>query len=1419
MKSKYLLGIVLAVGLALTAVGQAPGLRQRALPDFDVRDQNVEGAAAVEKAEAAVVVQRRNVGLAALQASPDEVQLGTRIVPNVFGLPKMFRREGHSLSGRSSLKPEETARAFLQARSGMFQLTPTEVDELRLVVEDSSDHATFLAFNQMVNGVDVFNGHLKFVINKEGEVIQVAAGDVVAGLSLSTNPRLTPVRAVQAAFAAIGDAAPTLTPTANANGKTVFLNPHGSGYTPVTAELSIFPMTALSARLAYRIFLENGPETWYELLVDADTGALLFRHNLYTFSVQANVWTQSPAVGSRTIVQFPDGWLPPNGVLTTGNNADAYLDANGDNQPDPTLNANLQNGRAFSAAQNFDFPFGDGTLGQNPRLFQPAAVTNLFYLVNTAHDYYYSLGFNEAAGSFQTDNFGRGGAGNDPVIAQAQYGGFTNNAAFAPSPDGVIGRIRMGLFTRGTSTTTDDLDSAYDGQVVIHEYGHGVSNRLVGARVSTSCLTRIQSGALGEGWSDYFAISFYNNPVNGAYLTQDAVRGIRRQSYDAYLFTYEDIGNSGYEVHNDGEIWTATLWDLRKTLGQATTDKLVLDGLKATPCNPSMTDARDAILTADQVNNAGANRTALWTVFARHGLGYSSLGVDGTVLTGSRYDAAYDLPPSAPSAQNPAITSNPLLVRVGVGDAYRYSVNASNPAGGVLSYALTSGPLGMSVDASSGAVNWTTTFTPQRVKITVTDGKGGKVVHGYALPVTTVLVSNTPVTISGLERSDGYATINVPPNTPALQLKMRGGTGDTDFLIRDPEGSIAVSTREGTTETLTFANPKSGQWMIDVYGYFTYNQVSLTASLVTPLLLPPNTRLSNLQGDETSEALYRIAVPAGATALTISTSGGTGDVDLLVRKGAPAVCQDAFVVFAPCSFDFDSAKGGNEESITINNPAPGDWYVDLYGYDSYSGVKLDILTAAPPINITLATGGSGVSATTGAAADITTGYATASVNGAAPYGTAVFSFSKDGIVVSEVGIPASPPTQTARIFVDYRTGVAAGIGAIDVYTGVALVNRGSSSASVTYTLRDRGGQVIAIGHGNLAAGAHQAKFIQELSSVAPDFGLPATFPKTTQFGSLEITSGQPVSVLALRLTPNQRGDVLLTSTPVADLSQPAATSPLYFPQIADGGGYTTSVTLLNTSAVMLAGTIALFDDSGTPLSVRSIEGGSGSTFSYSIPSGGAFVFQTDGSPGSAHTGWIKVTPNAGNAAPVGSALFSYSPAGILITESGVPAAAPTTHARVYIDKSGRHDTGIAIASPGSPADVTMTAFQNNGTALPGNNTTLVKVVSNGHKAAFAGELLSNLQDGFTGIADLTSSSPFVVLTLRFLRNTRGDSLLTTFPTADVNQPAPSPIVFPQIANGAGYTTQFIFISASASASVTLNLFGDDGLPLIVEHSP
>jgi hypothetical protein len=208
------------------------------------------------------------------------------------------------------------------------------------------------------------------------------------------------------------------------------------------------------------------------------------------------------------------------------------------------------------------------------------------------------------------------------------------------------------------------------------------------------------------------------------------------------------------------------------------------------------------------------------------------------------------------------------------------------------------------------------------------------------------------------------------------------------------------------------------------------------------------------------------------------------------------------------------------------------------------------------------------------------------------------------------------------------------------------------------------------------------------------------------------------------------------------------------------------------------------------------------------------MFQTDGSPAGASIGWIRLTPAAGSTAPVGAGIFHLTQNGVLVTESGVPSAIPTTRARIYIDKSAGHDTGLALVNPGAGnLNVGLQAFLGDGATKAGTGQGGIALGTRGHSAQFVGQMISGLPDDFTGVLEISAPAPFAALTLRSLYNSRGEFLVTTFPIADANRPAPQPIVFPQIADGGGYVTQFILLSPKGDASVILRFFGDDGTRL------
>lgn len=242
------------------------------------------------------------------------------------------------------------------------------------------------------------------------------------------------------------------------------------------------------------------------------------------------------------------------------------------------------------------------------------------------------------------------------------------------STDGA--KIRSGLRNGDTVMATikglptvKAYDSDFDNGVIVHEYGHGISNRLTGGPANSNCLTNAEQG--GEGWSDFFALALTakasdsaNTPRGmGTFVYNQSVTGlgIRDFKYSRDMkvnpMTYAYIKNQPSAVHYIGTVWCTMLWDMywnmvdkygfdeniyTGTGGNNKAIQLVIDGLKLQPCSPGFVDARNAIIKADSINNGGANRELIWKTFARRGLGFTAKqGLSSSATDGT---AAYDLP-------------------------------------------------------------------------------------------------------------------------------------------------------------------------------------------------------------------------------------------------------------------------------------------------------------------------------------------------------------------------------------------------------------------------------------------------------------------------------------------------------------------------------------------------------------------------------------------------------------------------------------------------------------------------------------------------------------------------------------------------------------------------------------------------------
>ena len=578
-----------------------------------------------ELRQAALLELERSVG------GPIEVRWD-----RVTGSPRLlFARTGW-LSEPDPRPAESVARDFLARHHALLGLTVAEASGQPLDALVPASGGTVVHFSPRIAGLPVEHGHLVVVVADDGRVLALEAPGVGPG-ALDPRPRLEPVQAAELMAELLGGPAGTARPAGTTqDGALVAVE----GFLDETVELQrvAFP-TAWGPRLGWRSRIDaaDGAAAW-EIVLDDATGRLLRLVDLTRHAdTRGRVFEENPDEGTHDLVRFPDtvdfrsdlapfGWAESD--QTTGNNVVARDDRDGDNEGTPGVLATAAPGPPLA----FDFPYTD-----DPMADLDASLTQLFYGVNVAHDWFYERGFDEASGTFQLFHSGGAGLPGDPVLADAQDSSTPDNANFTPDRDGLSGRMQMGIW----NTPAGDRDSAFDVGVVVHEYGHGVSFRLVGGPNDVGCLGFGQDGSMGEGWSDFFAASMFENPIIGAWISANPA-GIRMFALDdnpASGKDYRDYCTAPYqdalmqcEVHANGEIWSGFLWKVREAYqgvhgpeeGAELVDRLVIDGLKLTPCTPSMLDARDALILADRLATGGAHECLIKTEAAGRWMGFSA---------------------------------------------------------------------------------------------------------------------------------------------------------------------------------------------------------------------------------------------------------------------------------------------------------------------------------------------------------------------------------------------------------------------------------------------------------------------------------------------------------------------------------------------------------------------------------------------------------------------------------------------------------------------------------------------------------------------------------------------------------------------------------------------------------------------------
>ncbi len=641
-----------------------------------------------------------------------------------------------------------------------------------LTVEQSTvaaDGVTHLRVSQQLGGLRVVGAYARAAVRPSGELVHVI--DTLVADQPVPAARLAAADALQLTLAHHGYGAAPLAQR-SVLGNVITFEPSLELFSEPTVEHVAYLDSAGALRSGFEV------QTWslvknvlHHTLV-SDDGQVV-NVELRTNNDSYNVFTEDPAKGPQTVVagpgagnaQSPSGWLTSATQLDiniTGNNANAYLDADGNNRADRGGVA-VGGGNFVSAIDLNQAP----TTTSN----RAGAVQNLFYFNNVVHDTLYRHGFNEAAGNFQVNNFGKGGAGNDPVQAEAQDGSGTDNANFSTPADGQKPRMQMYLWS-GTGPTHEVLtggqnlpakgaafgpamsttgssgplafvndgvgvgndgceasaagsltgkiavvvrgscnftvkvlnaqnagatavivinnvpgseyfgmsgterrvkissvmvsqlssaalvagasatarskvqqplmiDGDIDSDIVFHEYGHGLTWRMVGG------MSGKLAGAIGEGASDTVAFLIDGDDKVGEYAYGN-VNGIRRYPYAGYPLTYGNV--TGAEVHDDGEIFGAAMYRVHQQFAAAgLSDDVVLDvfvdGLNYVPATPSYEQMRDGLLQSIAVRNQ-PYACYVWKAFAQTGIGVGASGV--VTSTGVSITESFAVPASCP---------------------------------------------------------------------------------------------------------------------------------------------------------------------------------------------------------------------------------------------------------------------------------------------------------------------------------------------------------------------------------------------------------------------------------------------------------------------------------------------------------------------------------------------------------------------------------------------------------------------------------------------------------------------------------------------------------------------------------------------------------------------------------------------------
>lgn len=669
--------------------------------------------------------------------------------------------------------PEDAGRAFLAANSSTFGVT--NVADLRLVSDRAALGGHLLRFQQVYQGIDVQNGGIGLVLDKDNRVI-MASGPYFRDVNVNVTPALGPEQAKQKVEADLKRFAVSL--PANVQ---ELLRPGIEAITKqlgavqnLQPRLAIYP-TATGYRLVWKVGqYSTNPFGLYLHLIDAHTGEVVSRQDFVNFfqnpatgePFKGDIYPKYPEITKELKdegkISVENG-VPKGQVRATMRKFDASNMVTGVNGTLTGTHALVNNILATKqpfpqAAKGTWFFQKDDPTNFEARTneqshFGPTAEPaehqddiNAFFFVTYLLEY---IDYLHVAGDARHSRIGQGDFPDDypnhdvPLPANVHapniYVGLSptykeiiqKNPAETPAVvlglDNAVAVNVTGLIRELTGVQTPANanptiyghgyllnDLALEGTVPYHEGMHAITSPIAG-------LEGLPEGsALNEGQADMWAFTITNSPSLGEYVVnaygyrnryrsrgldpdriayiRSALSTLKYSDIGTYYETTDVLGNPitprySFEEHRDGEIYMATMWDVRQmfsrlypeaatykrpkfedgtpgrpiTRGTETFERIFLGSMYilGTTAPDTMVKARDAMIVADQSlypsdptdpSAPGLHRALIEQVFAAHELGINAKEVVGdkaTISTQVSHFAAGQAGPAVP--QNVAV--------------------------------------------------------------------------------------------------------------------------------------------------------------------------------------------------------------------------------------------------------------------------------------------------------------------------------------------------------------------------------------------------------------------------------------------------------------------------------------------------------------------------------------------------------------------------------------------------------------------------------------------------------------------------------------------------------------------------------------------------------------------------------------------